>query len=57
VTFENNVKRDVFGKLVRGLIKKYSEMPDQVRLLSERDFYKKKEDLWQKQVNQLKGEL
>jgi hypothetical protein len=28
-----------------------------MRLLSERDFYKKKEDLWQKQVASLQKEL
>lgn len=28
-----------------------------MRLLSERDFYKKKEDLWQKQVDSLNHEL
>jgi hypothetical protein len=48
ITFQTNIQRDVFTVLVRSLIKKFNETPDQMRLLSERDFYKKKEDLWQK---------
>ena len=35
----------------------YNDTPDQMRMLSERDFYKKKEDLWQKQVDSLNHEL
>ena len=57
MTFDNNVSRDVFTMLVRSLIKRFNETPDQVKLLSERDFYKKKEDLWQKQVDSLNHEL
>lgn len=43
--------------MIRSLIKKFNDTPDQMRLLSERDFYKKKEDLWQKQVDNLNHEL
>jgi chromosome segregation ATPase len=57
MTFENNVSRDIFTVLVRNLNKKFNETSDQVRLLSERDFYKKKEELWQKQVDSLNHEL
>lgn len=39
------------------MIKRFNETPDQARLLCERDFYKKKEDLWQKQVDSLNHEL
>ena len=57
ITFQTNVQRDVFTVLIRSLIKKFNDTPDQMRLLSERDFYKKKEDLWQKQVDSLNHEL
>lgn len=42
---------------MRTLIKRFNETPDQAKLLCERDFYKKKEDLWQKQVDSLNHEL
>lgn len=57
ITFQTNVQRDIFTVLIRSLIKKFNDTPDQMRLLSERDFYKKKEDLWQKQVDSLNHEL
>lgn len=57
LTFSDNLSRDIFTSLVRTLIKRFNDTPDQVRLLSERDFYKKKEDLWQKQVDSLNHDL
>jgi len=57
ITFQTNLQRDVFTVLIRSLIKKFNDTPDQMRLLSERDFYKKKEELWQKQVDSLNHEL
>jgi hypothetical protein len=46
VTFSNNQQRDVFTVLIRSLIKRFADTPDQTRLLGERDFYRKKEELW-----------
>ena len=43
--------------LTRKLVNKYLENPDKIKATSEKDFYKKKEELWNKQVSKLQLEL
>lgn len=52
-----SVERDIVVLLIRGLLEKFKEAPDRVRELSEKDFYRKKEEIWNGQLLKLKAEL
>ena len=53
----NNVERDVVTLLIRGLLDKFKADPERIRELSERDYYKRKEDKWSAEVQKLQAEL
>ena len=54
---QGNIRRDIITLLTRKLVSKYLENPDKIKATSEKDFYKKKEELWNKQVSKLQLEL
>ena len=54
---QGNIRRDIITMLTRKLVNKYLENPDKIKATSEKDFYKKKEELWNKQVSKLQLEL
>ena len=39
--------------LIRQSVKRFKESPDKIRMLSEKDFFKKKEEMWNKEVTRL----
>ena len=53
----NNVERDVATLLIRGFHQKFQENPNLVKTLSEKDFYKKKEEIWMQQLSRLQKDL
>jgi len=44
----NNLERDVAILLMRSFRQKFLEAPQAIKQLSEKDFYRKKEDIWTK---------
>ena len=45
---QGNVRRDIITLLIRNFVNKFIESPDKIKATSERDFYRKKEELWNK---------
>ena len=45
---QGNIRRDLITLLIRKMINKFLENPDKIKATSEKDFYKKKEELWNK---------
>ena len=45
---QGNIRRDIITLLIRKFVTKYIENPDKIKATSEKDFYKKKEELWNK---------
>ena len=43
--------------LIRNFVDKFIQEPNKIKATSERDFYRKKEELWDKQVSKLQSEL
>ena len=54
---QGNVRRDIITLLIRKFVSKFIEAPDKIKMTSERDFYRKKEEMWNKQVSKLQTEL
>ena len=46
MSLENNIERDVAALLLRGFHEKFQEAPDKIKELSEKDFFRKKENIW-----------
>ena len=57
VMVQGNVRRDIVTMLTRKFIDRFIEAPDKIKMTSERDFYRKKEEMWNKQVSKLQQEL
>ena len=53
----SSVERDIVVLLLRGFLEKFKEAPEKVRELSEKDFFLKKEEIWNGQLQKLKAEL
>ena len=48
IMVQGNIRRDIITLLIRKFVNKYIEDPDKIKTKSERDFYRKKEELWNK---------
>ena len=48
IMVQGNIRRDIITLLIRKFVTKYIENPDKIKATSEKDFYKKKEELWNK---------
>ena len=46
VQLGNNIERDVATLLMRLFSQKFLEAPQAIKQLSEKDFYRKKEEIW-----------
>ena len=50
---QGNIRRDIATLLIRNFVNKFIEAPDKIKMTSERDFYRKNEEMWNKQVSKL----
>ena len=57
IMVQGNIRRDIITLLIRNFVTKFVESPDKIKATSEKDFYRKKEELWNKQVTKLQAEL
>ena len=57
MSLDNNLERDVAALLLRGFNDKFQEAPEKIKELSEKDFYRKKEEIWSNQLKKLQAEL
>ena len=57
IAVENSFQRDIMAMLIRQIVTKYKEAPDKIREMSEKDFFKKKEEMWSKEVSKLTKKL
>ena len=55
LSFENNIDRDVSCLILKAFLQKFSQAPAKMKELGERDFYKKKEAIWSKELQSIEA--